>query len=108
MAHIEMRRQKAGGMQLLINGIDYSEEVYNGAELVEVGEGLNAEVGLRLTFAVGRLDIDNDADVEITDRLPAVATQVRSMQELDEDGVVDPSDSIAEGTQARSTQEQSA
>lgn len=81
MAHIELRGQPSGGQQLIINGVDLTMETYGGVELVEVGDGDFAEVGLRVTFAVGRLDLDADADVKITDRLPDVAQRVRSMQD---------------------------
>ena len=85
MAHIELRqRSKRGLTQLLINGTDYSLEVYDDAQIVEVGEGDTAEVGFRVTFVVSRLDLDNEADVVLTDHVLAVATRVRSMIDGDE------------------------
>lgn len=83
MAHIELRqRNRRGGRQLIINGADYSMDVYDdGVEIVEVGEGDAAEVGFRVTFVVSRLDLDNDADVTLTDQVRPVATRVRSMIE---------------------------
>jgi hypothetical protein len=82
MAHIELRGQPGGGQQIIINGIDFSREVFRGVELVEVGDSPEfAEVGLRITLAVSRLDLDAEADVKITDHLPEVAQRVRSMDE---------------------------
>jgi hypothetical protein len=82
MAHIQINKPKRGGpVQIVINGIDYSGELFRDFEIVEVGEGEYAEVGLRVTFAVGTLDLDADADVRITDRLPAVAQRVRAICE---------------------------
>ena len=80
MAHIELKGQPGGGQSLIINGTDFSHEVFAGVEIVEVGEQV-AVVGLRVTFAVSRLDLDTEADVLLTDQVPAVAARVRSMQE---------------------------
>jgi hypothetical protein len=83
MAHIEIRHQKGGPTQLVINGIDYSMETYHGFEIVEVGDDPElAEVGFRVTFAVSRLDLDGDTDVILTDHVPAAAARVRSMSEV--------------------------
>lgn len=83
MAHIEIRGQYGEPQQIVINGIDFSSEIYRGVELVSVGKADSpfAEVGLRLIFAVGRLDIDTEVDVPITDHLPAVAQRVASIFE---------------------------
>lgn len=83
MAHIQINKPQHGGpIQLLINGIDYSMEVYRDFEIVEVGDNPEcAEVGLRVTLAVGRLDLDAEADVQLTDRVPTVAARVRSIRE---------------------------
>lgn len=81
MAHIELRGQPGGRQQIIINGVDYSMEIYDHPELVEVGEAEWAEVGYRVTFAVSRLDLDTEADVQITDHFPEVAQRVRGMVE---------------------------
>ena len=83
MAHIIYRPADGDSLarQVIINGHDFSNEVYRDMELVEVGEDDYAEVGLRVTFVVSRLDLGGDQDVEITDHFPAVATAVRSMAE---------------------------
>lgn len=86
MAHIQINTKPGGPVQLLINGIDYSMEAFRGFEVVEVGDGKNPEfdeVGLRVTFAVSTLSIDTEADVQLTDNVPAVAARVRSMVEAD-------------------------
>lgn len=80
MAHISIRRGKGLERQLVINGIDYSMEVFRDMEIVEVGDDPEfAEVGLRVTFAVSRLDIETDVDVQLTDNVPTVAARVRSI-----------------------------
>lgn len=82
MAHIQINRnRKSPAKQLIVNGVDLSMEVYDDIELVEVGEGPVAEVGLQITIAVSRLDLDAEADVKITDRFRAVAQRVRSIDE---------------------------
>lgn len=82
MAHIIYNRQPGDpAAQLIINGVDISNEVFHGPELVEVGEGEFAEVGFRVTFAVSRLDLDNESDVKVTDHLRSVAQRVRSVAE---------------------------
>lgn len=82
MANIQINRNRKGRRQLIINGVDMTMEVFDeGIELVEVGEGAGAEVGLRVTIAVGRLDLDAEADVQITDRFRPVAQRVRSIVE---------------------------
>lgn len=79
MAHIIYAR-KGGVGQLVINGVDVSMDVFSDVELVEVGTDPKfAEVGLRVTFAVGRLDLNQESDVIVTDRFPAVAQMVRSI-----------------------------
>lgn len=81
MAHIEIKKQGMAA-QLLINGIDFSNEVYRDFEIVEVGEEPEfAEVGFRVTFAVSRLGIDTESDVPLTDHVPEVAARVRSIAE---------------------------
>lgn len=78
MAHIQINGNFP--KQIIINGVDYSRELFREVELIEVGDDPQfAEVGLRVTFAVGRLDLDAEADVQITDRLPEVAQRVRTM-----------------------------
>lgn len=58
MAHIVMRpHPERGAHQIVINGVDYSNEIYDFPEL--------AEVGLRVTFALSRLDLGDDADVDV-------------------------------------------
>ncbi|HEY9353408.1 MAG TPA: hypothetical protein VIP28_09170 [Nocardioides sp.] len=82
MAHIQINRnRKSPAKQLIVNGVDLSMEVYDDIELVEVGEGPVAEVGLQITIAVSRLDLDAEADVKITDRFRAIAQRVRSIDE---------------------------
>lgn len=85
MAHISIRRQDGGWHQITINGTDFSMEVYDGSlDLVEVGSEPGSphnEIGLRLTLAIGQLDIDNDTDVPLTDHLAVAATRVRSLQD---------------------------
>ena len=80
MAHIEIRRdlkKKVG--QLIINGVDYSMEAMPDFEIVEVGEGDVALVGFRVTLLVGRLDLNDESEVDLTDHVPVVAARVRSM-----------------------------
>ena len=83
MANIEINRNpKSPVIQMLINGVDMSREVYRDFELVSVGEDpMYAEVGLRLTLVVSRLDLDAEADVKITNNFRPVAQRVRSIAE---------------------------
>lgn len=82
MADISIRRTQDGATQLVINGVDVSMDVFHGVELVEVGDDPTcAEVGLRVTFAVSKLDLETDADVKITDNFRSVAQRVRTVQE---------------------------
>lgn len=83
MAHIQINRNpKSGVKQLIVNGVDMTMEVYNdGFELVEVGAAEVAEVGLRVTLVVSRLDLDAESDVRITDHFHPVAQRVRSISE---------------------------
>lgn len=84
MAHIIYRPAAEGlpAKQIIINGHDFSHEIFDGVELVEVGEDPEmSEVGLRVTFAVSRLDLGGDEDVQVTDHLRSVAQRVRSMSE---------------------------
>lgn len=86
MAHIIYRRKNGqpGARQLIINGVDYSNEVYHDVRVVEVGDNADyAEVGFQVTFVVSRLDLDCEADVQLTDNVPAVARRVRSIVEAD-------------------------
>lgn len=78
MADIEIRRS-GEGHSLKINGVDYSMEVYSGAELVAVGEGAFAEIGLRVTFAVSSLSLDHAGKVSLVGNLPEAAAQVREI-----------------------------
>lgn len=87
MAHIIYRPHSdaAGAMELFINGVDFTYEAFRDVELVSVGDEPFAEVGLRVTFAVSRLDLGGDVDVQITDRFPETAQLVHSMRvEADE------------------------
>jgi len=82
MAHIIYRPHPDGppAMEIIINGHDFSAEIFHGVELVSVGDDPEfAEVGFRVTFAVSRLDLGGDADVQITDHLPSVAQRVNSL-----------------------------
>ena len=80
MAHITYRRKGECG-QIIINGVDFSSEIYRGPELVEVGDDPeSAEVGFRVTFAVGRLDLDAETDIQVTDQFRDVAQRVRSIE----------------------------
>lgn len=88
MAHITLRpladRHNAGAMELFINGIDFTNEVFRGVRLVEVGDEPEfAEVGFQVTFAVTRIDLGGDEDLQVTDRFKSVAQRVRSMIEED-------------------------
>lgn len=76
MAHVIIRpKSDSAATQIVINGVDFSMDVYAGhVDLVQVGE----EVGVQVTFALGRLDLGGDSDVQVTDRLRAVAQKVRS------------------------------
>lgn len=82
MAHIIYRpmTDNPTARQLIINGHDFTNEVFRDVELVEVGDDPEfSEVGFRVTFGVGRLDLGGDEDVQVTDHLYAVAQRVRSM-----------------------------
>lgn len=82
MANIIYRRGTEGSRQLIVNGVDLSNDVYAGSvELVEVGEGCGAEVGLRFTIGVSHLTLDTNVDVEVTDHFAEVAQAVRSINE---------------------------
>jgi hypothetical protein len=83
MAHIQINQPHPdkGYSQIIINGNDFSNEIFRGVELVEVGEDAAfAQVGLRVTFAVSRLDLGDDINIQITDHLRSVAQRVRSTQ----------------------------
>lgn len=76
MAHVIIR-PKGDGMatQIIINGVDFSMDVYAGhVNLVDV----DGQVGVQVTFALSRLDLGGDSDVQVTDRLYEVAQKVRS------------------------------
>jgi len=80
MAHITIRPAGPGVTQLVINGIDVSNEVYSDIELVSVGEDpAFAEVGLRVTFCVSQLDLGEEQDVIVTDHLREAAQRVNSI-----------------------------
>lgn len=82
MADIEINHQPGGPTQLIINGVDYSMECFRGFKVVEVGAGNEFDqVGLQVTFAVSHLSIDGEANVKLTDNVPAVAARVRSIAE---------------------------
>lgn len=91
MAHIVYRTNpdQNGAMQLLINGVDYSAEVYPDIQIVSVGDDpRHAEVGVQVTFSLSRLDLGGDTDVVVTDRLPEVAQRVQSMTGIAAQNVV--------------------
>lgn len=82
MSDVQINTRPGGPMQIIINGVDYSNEIYRDHfKIVEVGEGEAAEVGLQVTFAVSKLSIDNESDVQLTDRVRSVAARVRSIAE---------------------------
>ena len=85
MAHIQIRsphpEEGAGAIQCIINGVDYSFELFHDMELVTVGDDpAFAEVGLRVTFAVSQLDLGDETNVQITDRVPEVARRVEAIR----------------------------
>lgn len=82
MAHIVLtpHPDNPGATQLVINGIDFSNEAYRDVRLVQVGDDPRFSwVGFQVTLAVSRLDLGGDVDVQITDHLPDVAQRVHSM-----------------------------
>ena len=89
MAHISIQPIDPTRSNLFINGVEFSKEVFRGSlELVEVpcADPEFAEVGLRVTFAVSRLDLGEDVDVQVTDRLREVAQRVRSVPDDEAEG----------------------
>lgn len=81
MSHVILRPKTdaPGALQLIINGVDYSNEIYRDFELVEVGDDPStSEVGFRVTFAVSRLDLGGDEDVRVTDHFRSVAQRVHA------------------------------
>jgi hypothetical protein len=66
MAHIIYRPgPEMGTMQLIINGVDYSRDVYDNIEIVHVGDDpLASDVGLRVTFALGEVEFGGNAPAE--------------------------------------------
>lgn len=79
MAHIHINSNPGSAVrQVLINGSDVTAELFDDAELVEVGEGDLTEFGFRVTYAVGKLTVDNEANVALTDHFPEAAALVRS------------------------------
>lgn len=85
MAHIVLRPREGGGNELFINGVDFSYEVYNGVELVQVGdEDWCAEIGFRVTFVVSRLDIGGNVDVPLTDHFPEATALVSAATKVSE------------------------
>ncbi len=86
MANISITPIQPGANRIVINGVDYSKEIFRGVELVEVGDDPDwAEVGLRVTFAVSRLDLGDEQDVVVTDNFRSVAQRVHSTQ-VEKDG----------------------
>jgi hypothetical protein len=76
MAHIVLRPMENahGATQILINGIDYSTEIYSDVQIVKMGdEDGFGEVGLQATFVISRLDLGGDEDVRITNHVDEVA-----------------------------------
>ena len=84
MARIVMRPRKGGGTELIVNDLDLSLEVYaESAELVVVGDDPEfAEIGLRFTIAIDRLEL-GDPEVMLTDGFAEAAEAVRALQEVD-------------------------
>lgn len=81
MADITYRRNGMA-VELIVNGVDLTNETYRDVELVEVGDEPEfSEVGLRITLVVSKLTLDTEEDIQVTDRLPVVAQQVRSITE---------------------------
>jgi len=84
MAHIQLSRVSDGTARLIVNGVDLSMEVFEGIELVDACDDPQySSVGLRVTIAVSRLDLDRDADVQVTGDLAAVAERVRSYNAIE-------------------------
>lgn len=92
MAHIILRpvSDDPGDprLQLVINGQDFTNEVFaGGVELVSVGDDERyAAVGVKVTFALSRLDLGGDEDVQVTDHLPSIAQRVHSLVALEVGG----------------------
>lgn len=82
MAHITYAPAGAMARQLVINGVDFSREVFRDVKLVEIGDDPEtSEVGLQVTFAVSRLNLGDEVDVQVTDQFRSVAQRVRSIAE---------------------------
>lgn len=64
-----------GSRQLIINGVDVSQDVYDDFELVKVGDAPAQEVGLRVTYALSTLRL-GDEDVIVTDQFDTIAWRV--------------------------------
>lgn len=79
MAHIIYRPTDDGAMQLVINGVDYSDEVYRNLQIVDMA----GEVGIQVTFAVGRLDLGGDEDCQVTNQVPEVAERLLCMNKIE-------------------------
>lgn len=85
MANIQIRPAGNGAYQIVINGIDYSHDIYNeGLQLVRVGEGERAEVGLQVILAVSRLTLGDEQDIVVTDQFESVAQRVHSIAKADD------------------------
>ena len=91
MANISIRPTgtNPGVCQIIINGVDFSREIYReGMRLVRVGQHEEfAEVGLQVTFAVTQLDLGDEQDIVVTDQFRSVAQRVGQMvSTAEEDG----------------------
>lgn len=86
MAHVQFTSPHPDhAVELLIDGVDFSRAVFrDGVELVSVGDNpATAEIGLRITIAVGRLDINGET-VELSNNFGEAAAQVAAIVADDE------------------------
>lgn len=81
MADIVLKRSTRypGCVELAINGVIFTEHVFDYPELVEMGPVDFPEAGLQLTLAISRLDIEGDENVKINGRFPEVAQRVHDL-----------------------------
>lgn len=80
MAHIILRVPGPDGDlgQLIINGVDVSQDVMRDFELVRCGEEPYAEVGFRVTYALASLEI-NGEDTVVTDQFEKIEHQIAQL-----------------------------
>lgn len=96
MAHIQIRGNGDGTTSIVVNGIDFSFEAYDDAELVAVGDPDMpewCEIGLRLTIGVGRLDVEDADNVPLTEHMDAANELIRAVREKARqirDGEIEP------------------